>query len=178
MYGAGLRRKTRCGGGGRIGWFYQSTIASTRGPLASRSGSGKRWKISEIGLAIPLQACSDMGLYCSFAFIAFDYKLGRDGLFVRRRAFMLWNLEKFPCARARTVDRYLGGNASIDHGSEGSWITEKLYIRLTFSHLLFYSSRTSDCTFRMSSDYTGCCCNHKTRIKGDNVARLNHYIYL
>lgn len=92
--------------------FYQKYTPST--PRGSRwLGSGKRWKISEIGLAIPLQACPDMGLYCSFAFIAFDYKLARDGLFVGRRAFTPRTLKSLSYARVQ-LSTVISRRKSID----------------------------------------------------------------
>lgn len=61
-----------------------------------------------------LQACPDMGLYCSFAFIAFGCcKLARDGFFVPPYAVHApRNFEKFPRVRVQelSTDRCLGGN--------------------------------------------------------------------
>lgn len=115
-------RKTRCcEAEAREGDDFTRSTPVMR--VSRWSGSGKRWKISEIGLAIPLQACPDMGLYCSFAFIAFDYKLAETALFVAPRPFVRSRRADFknPRTASRAIDRYLGGNmrASIDRGSKG-----------------------------------------------------------
>lgn len=96
----------------------QRRATSDMRSLSLARESGKRWKISEIGLAIPLQACPDMGLYCSFAFIAFDYKLASVGLFVAPRAHLYRGLKKKTHSDARVlriIILYSRNNAPIDH---------------------------------------------------------------
>lgn len=104
-----------------------------------RSRSGKRWKIFEIGLAVPLQACPDMALYCSFAFIAFDYKLARI-----RLSLAPWRVypADFKKCHGTTSARVLSisyENISVDYSSEATEELQMLWKWLEYFYLSFYS---------------------------------------